>query len=326
MFRRALALLGELAPSRDRDELELQIRIALGSPLVAIDGYGAASSHRLYERALNLCRKLNRPIDAPILRGLGLARLQGCRFEDCDNFAQALLDSESKDAVTLTEGHYLLGVSAFWQGDLEQARDQLESAIAAYDVTRRDEHLALFAQDPRAVCLVRLALVEQWASDSGRAEELARKALQVAAETDHPMTLVYVITYAAILAAEAGQYDWLAELLAEAEALRERLSERHLVVVLDALRGWLEASEGSLGGIDKILQAVGRSRTEGQTLHLSYTLLLLARARLQAGEAHEGRVASREALEWTRASKQRYLEAELSRLDAELAQRSGESS
>ena len=101
----------------------------------------------------------------------------------------------------------------------------------------------------------------------------------MAADTDHPMTLAYVITYAAILAAEAGEPAWLAELLAEAEALRERLPERYLVVVLDALRGWLEVSEGTLGGIDRILQAVGRSRTEGETLHLSYTLLLLARAR-----------------------------------------------
>jgi DNA-binding SARP family transcriptional activator len=324
MFRRALALLGDLAPSRGRDELELQIRIALGSPLVALDGYGAASSHRLYERALSLCRKLDRPIDPPILRGLGLARLQGCRFEDCDKLAQALLDSESQDAVTGTEGHYLLGVSAFWQGDLEKARDHLERAIASYDISRRDEHLALFAQDPRAICLVRLALVEQWAADSERAEELARKALRVAEETDHPMTLAYVITYAAILAAEAGELGWLAELLAEAERLRERLSERYLVVVLDALRGWLDVSEGSLGGIDRILHAVGRSRAEGETLHLSYTLLLLARARLKSGEVREGSLASREALEWTRSKNQRYLEAELGQVDAELAQRGGE--
>ena len=138
------------------------------------------------------------------------------------------------------------------------------------------------------------------------------------------MTLAYVITYAAILAAEAGESIWLAELLAEAEALRERLSERYLVVVLDALRGWLEVSEGSLGGIDKILQAVGRSRAEGETLHLTYTLLLLARARLLAGQAREARVAAREALQWTRASNQRYLEAELNHLDAELARRSGD--
>ena len=94
MFRRALALLADLPPSPDRDALELDIRIALGSPLVALEGYGSSGAHQLYERALSLCRKLHRPVDPPILRGLGLARLQGCRFGDCDELARALLDDE----------------------------------------------------------------------------------------------------------------------------------------------------------------------------------------------------------------------------------------
>ena len=81
MFQRALSLLAELSASPGRDALELDIRIALGSPLVALKGYGS-QVHQLYERALSLCRKLNRPVDPPILRGLGLARLQGCRFDD----------------------------------------------------------------------------------------------------------------------------------------------------------------------------------------------------------------------------------------------------
>ena len=41
MFRRALSLLADLPPSPDRDALELDIRIALGSPLVALEGYGS---------------------------------------------------------------------------------------------------------------------------------------------------------------------------------------------------------------------------------------------------------------------------------------------
>ncbi|NNE13151.1 MAG: AAA family ATPase, partial [Ilumatobacter sp.] len=82
MFDRALSLLAEVPASRRRDALELDIRIALGSPLVALEGYGSRSSHQLYERALSLCRRLDRPVEPPILRGLGLARLQGCRFDD----------------------------------------------------------------------------------------------------------------------------------------------------------------------------------------------------------------------------------------------------
>ncbi len=324
MFRRALSLLPDLPTSPDRDALELDIRIALGSPLVALEGYGSNSAHRLYERALSLSRKLRRPVAAPILRGLGLARLQGCRFDDCSELGQALLDDETRDPIAGTEGRYLLGVSAFWRGDLAVARQYLEGAVDAYDASHREEHLALFAQDPKAVCLVRLAWLELWVGDPGKANETARSALEIAVDLDHLMTLGYVTTYAAIIAAESEDLARLAALLEDADMLWKRLSERYLVVVLEALRGWLDVCEGSLGGIERIVRSVARSRTDGETLHLTYCLLLLARARGMAGEFDQGRAATREGLSWSQSRNQRYLEAELWRVDGELAYRSGE--
>jgi tetratricopeptide (TPR) repeat protein len=263
-------------------------------------------------------------VDPPILRGLGLARLQGCRFDDCDELARALLDDERHDPIARTEGRYLLGVSAFWRGDLTASRDYLDGAIEAYDVFHRDEHLALYAQDPKAVCLVRLALVELWAGDPGRADQTARSALEIAVDLDHLMTLGYVTTYAAILAAESEDLARLAELLGDADRLWKRFSDRYLMVVLGALRGWLDVYGGSAGGIEKIVRSAARSRTEGETLHLTYTLLLLARARGMVGEFRDGRAAAREGLSWSHRSNQRYLEAELWRVDGELAYRCGE--
>lgn len=324
MFRRALSLLAELPPSPDRDALELDIRIALGSPLVALEGYGSDGAHQLYERALSLCRKLQQPVDPPILRGLGLARLQGCRFDDCSELGQALFDHESHDPIARTEGRYLLGVTAFWRGDLAMARHHLDGAVEAYDVSHRDEHLALYAQDPKAVCLVRLAWVHLWAGDAGRADATARSALELAVDLDHLMTLWYVITYAAIIAAESEDLARLAELIGDAELLWKRLPMRYLMIVGEALRGWLDVCEGSPGGIERIVRSVARSRTDGETLHLTYTLLLLARARGVAGEFSQGRAATREGLSWSHSCNQRYLEAELWRVDGELAYRSGE--
>jgi tetratricopeptide (TPR) repeat protein len=324
MLRRALSLLAEVPASAERDALELDLRITLGSPLVALEGYGSQGAHQLYERALALCRKLNRPVDPPILRGLGLARLQGCRFDDCSELGQALLDHESHDPIARTEGRYLLGVSAFWRGDLAMARHHLDGAIEGYDVSHRDEHLALYAQDPKAVCLVRLAWVELWAGDAGRANETARSALELAVDLDHLMTSWYVITYAAIIAAESEDLPRLAELLGDAERLRKRLPMPYLMIVGEALRGWLDVRDGSPGGIDKIVRSVARSRTEGETLHLTYTLLLLARAQAMAGACRQGRAAAREGLSWSHSHNQRYLEAELWRVDGELAHRGGE--
>ena len=325
MFRRSLSLLAELPPSPRRDALELDIRIALGSPLVALEGYGSRGAHQLYERALALCRQLHRVVDPPILRGLGLARLQGCRFEESSELGQALVDHESHDPIARTEGRYLLGVSAFWRGDLARSRQYLEGAIDAYDVSHRHEHLVSYAQDPRAVCLVRLAWVDLWAGDPGRADERVRSGLELAVDLDHPMTRWYVLTYAAIVAAESGDLVGLAELLGQAALLGERLPMPYLMIVGDALRGWLDVCDGSPGGVERIVRSVARSRTEGESLHLTYTLLLLARARGTAGELHEGRAATREGLSLTHRHHQHYLEAELWRVDGELAYRGGDS-
>src|SRR4030095_11965941 len=98
-----------------------------------------------------------------------------------------------------------------------------EGAIEAYDLSYLHEHLALYAQDPKAVCLVRLAWVDLWAGDAGRADERARSALELAVALDHLMTLWYVLTYAAIIAAESEDLVRLAELLGDAELLEERL-------------------------------------------------------------------------------------------------------
>ena len=151
------------------------------------------------------------------------------------------------------------------------------------------------------------------------------RALELAVDLDHLMTLWYVLTYAAIIAAESEDLVRLAELLGEAELLGKRLPMRYLMIVGEALRGWLDVCEGSPGGIERIVRSVARSRTEGESLHLTYTLLLLARARGMAGELHEGRAATREGLSLSHRRNQRYLEAELWRVDGELAYRSGES-
>ena len=107
----------------------------------------------------------------PILRGLGLARLQWLPLDERSEPARRLVDHESHDPIAKTEGRYLLGVSAFWRGDLASARQYLEGAIEAYDLSHRHEHLALYAQDPKAVCLVRPAWVDLWAEIAGRADE-----------------------------------------------------------------------------------------------------------------------------------------------------------
>ena len=96
------------------------------------------------------------------------------------------------------------------------------------------------------------------------------------------------------------------------------------MIVGEALRGWLDVCEGAPGGIERIVQSVSRSRTDQESLHLTYTLLLLARARSMAGELKRTSRNTR-GLSSSHRRNQQYLEAELWRVDGELAVRRGES-
>ena len=187
-------------------------------------------------------------------------------------------------------------MSAFWRGDLASARHYLEGAIEAYDLSRRHEHLALYTQDPKAVCLVRLAWVDLWRETRpGRREGPICSRAGRRSRSSHD-AVVHPHLRGDHRGRIRGSRPPLAELLGEAELLGKRLPLRYLMIVGEALRGWLDVCEGVPGGIERIVQSVSRSRTDQESLHLTYTLLLLARARSMAGGLQEGRAATREGL------------------------------
>ncbi|MGH2689186.1 MAG: ATP-binding protein, partial [Actinomycetota bacterium] len=318
-FRHALVLLGHLPSDRWRDERELELRIGMGVPLVAREGYGSDAVRDAYERALALCHRLGRDPDPPVLRGLGLASLMACRFDRASQLGDSLLVHDgARNPTAGTEGHYLLGVSAFWRGDLTAARDHLQTAIDAFRDEHRNDHLALYGQDPKAVCTVRLALAELWAGRFCVSRDLARDALQRATSLDHPTTTGYVRVYTAILAAERDQPAALGEEVAAGEAIWSRQQLGYFMTVGRLLRTWLDVVTGEQSPTGELADAVAVSRQRAQTLHFTYGLLLLTRARLRAGEAEAGRLSAAEAIRWSTAHDQRYLEAELRRLDGEL--------
>lgn len=314
-FRHALLLLEQLPPGRSREEAELEIRMALGVPLVAREGYGSDAAQDCYSRATTLCERLGRQVEAPVLRGLGLASLMSCRFDRSARFGESLLRQEAGNPTAGVEGHYLLGVGCFWQGNLEAACAHLRAAIDRFRPKDAGVHLESYAQDPRAVSMVRLAVTELWRGRPGLSRSLAGEAVRYAASLDHPTTEGYVRMYTAMLAVERDEPK---SLRAEVEVGQAIWSERRLdyfARVGGLMRGWLEvATYDRLSGLSAALEGWN---LESQTLHLSYGMTLLARALLRRGDREAGAAVVEDALRWTEMHHQRYLEPELRRLQGE---------
>ena len=112
-----------------------------------------------YARARDLCVKLGRPVGPPILRGMAMDSLLRLDLADAREHAVALLAAGERDgdAVILVEGEYVMGVTAFWEGRFREARRHLQAAIDRYSPERRETHLTVYSQDPKVVCLSRLA-------------------------------------------------------------------------------------------------------------------------------------------------------------------------
>ncbi len=155
LLTKALALFEMLPSSVARDNLELILRVARSAPLVALASYSSPAVVAEYRQVLALCQRLNLPPDPRALRGLALANVLQAEFLQSSARGQQIIDlvTSEQDPVLLVEGHYVLGVSAFWRGEFAQSHHHLEQALAHYSPAKRATHISAYAQDPQVVCL-----------------------------------------------------------------------------------------------------------------------------------------------------------------------------
>ncbi|MEU7815983.1 AAA family ATPase [Pseudonocardia sp. NPDC049154] len=317
LLRRALRLLDDVPRSAARDETELRLLTAMGAPMVARLGYGAAEVRPCQERALTLHRRLGRRPDASLLRGLALHAVARCRFDRAEENGHALIAAERFDRTARVEGEYVLGVTSFWRGEFAAAERHLGEAIARYRREDASEHIARYAQDPLGVCLSRLALTQLFRGHPARADRSMREALRVTTELEHPMTTGYVRAFEAVLAALEPVGHDLRAAVAALDSVTSTMHIGYFAVVAELLIGWSDLLDGDHRGLAALRRATDRMRGD-QPLHLTFGLSLLARGHHLCADPAAGRAIVAEALALTGSTGQRYLSAELLRIDAEL--------
>jgi len=317
LLSRALELLERQPPGRARDARELRLRTALGAPLVVVAGYGANAVAETYARAWELGERLGEPATGPVMRGVSLACLTRGELRRAHELGRRLLELGERDGdpMVVVEGRYVLGVSAFWLGELSAARDHLEAAIAGYLPERARSHLALYPQDPRVVCVSRLAYALWYLGQPEQAVRRAADAVRLAEELEHPFSLGYALTFASWLAIDSGDDAGALELAERLAGLADTRQLGFLQPMGAVLRGWAMAADGKAEeGIAVIRQGLDAYRRSGQPLYLPWSLRLLANVCIRHGRDESARAALVEALEVVEATEQRVLESDLHRL------------
>jgi predicted ATPase len=269
-----------------------------------------------YRRAHELCQRLGTPASPPVLRALAIASIAHAQFQQAHGFGDHLLSLGMRDGdrVLLVEGHYVLGVTLFWMGALVPSREHLEQALAHYAPGQTAAHLSQYTQDPRVVCLIRLA-IDLWLL--GYPEEAIQReteALHLARELSHPFSLAYAQVMDMLLRTLRHEAEAIAQDVDACLALSREHGMGLWLQMATVLRGWARAEQGEIeSGIAEMHKGISAFRASGNVYTVPFFLGLLANQYGRIGRVERGLTLVTEALASVERTGERWYEAELHR-------------
>jgi predicted ATPase len=318
----ALALLETISESPERDLRELELRIALGVPLVLTRSHAAPQVEATYARARELCERVGgAPQRFQVLLGLRRYYITQGELQMAHDLGEQLLTLAHgiQDATYLARAHMMHADTLHSLGEFAQVRDHCEQGISVYDPWQGRSHRFLYGNDTGVGCQMYEALALCHLGYPDQALKRAEETLALAHELSHPFTLVFALYYTA----------FIHRLRREAEATQERV-EASLGIATErgfalfqafgtVLRGWALAERGQgEEGIAEMQKGLTTWRDRGAELVLPEFFFSLAEAYRKAGQTEEGLRLVAEALTRVERTGERKFEAELHRLKGEL--------
>ncbi|ALA60783.1 putative CyaI3 adenylate/guanylate cyclase [Nitrospira moscoviensis] len=319
---KGLELLRTFPESPERTQQELQLQVALGTPLLMTKGYGAPQVVQTYSRARELCRELGDTIQVfPILIGLWLFYHVRAELLSAKQLGEELLTLAERagDSASLVQAHMAIGDSLYYLGELSPARAHLEQSCRLYQPDQHRSFALRYAHDPGVFTLNVLAFVLWFLGFADQAVEKNRKALALASELKQPSNFVHCLHNASALSQLRGE----PQLTLERSERQMKVSEEQGFVLWFALgmfyRGWALANLGQHGeGVALMKKGLASYRATGAELGHSYCLTLLAETCLATGDIEEGHDFIAQAAEAANRHNDRFYASELYRVRGEL--------
>ncbi|MGC0334844.1 DNA-binding SARP family transcriptional activator [Streptomyces sp. SAI-170] len=248
-LERALTLSDCLPPGPDTARLRLRLLTALPAPLVACEGYGSQRMATVHTRALRLAGLLGTEPEPPLVWSLALAALTRGEWESARAFGTQLeaRSERDDDPVLAVESDYILGIAAYWPGDLTAARARFEAAMRRFRPALRHAHVLRYGQDPELLVRLRLAHT-LWLlgrpDDADHQQDLVQHALHAAGESAHPYSRATVSVWSAILALDRGDTERIRRCVRTLAAGPRDDAPAQITLMAEAFAGHLDVVDG----------------------------------------------------------------------------------
>ena len=193
-FRKALRLVSTLPETPERIKQEIDIQLALGIPLIAVQGYASAETREAFSRARALCLQLgNIPEYFQALFGSwGHCWMCG-KNDEALRMAEEFL-SRSKalsDPVLLMVSHRVMGSTLLTVGDFQSSANHFEETIRLSPNKGKQSLYNLYMVEPKAASLLLLSWDLWFLGYPDQSLSRVSEALALAQELGHPYTVAF---------------------------------------------------------------------------------------------------------------------------------------
>ena len=325
-YKDALQTLYRLPDSSVRAERELRIQINIGNLMISSRGYGSAEMWRAYNRALELSYKVEKiPSELlPLIFGLYTYSYVAVKFQKARKYGAEFMNIAhgQKDPALVMIGHRLLMGPLWSMGEFRAAQNHLEAILSIYD---RREHYTLvhtYGQDTGVVALGYLALSQWMVGLADQALKQAKKALNLAIQIKHPLTLCFAHWVVAMVHRYRGEKQAVKLHIASCLALatEQKYSFYMAIATIEQAKILVDEGEDAIGLV-QIHQGYDNYLATGSKLLRPTLLLLLVEAHTKTGEIEAALSIVDDALRVISESGERHWEAEFHRLKGDLVYR-----
>jgi class 3 adenylate cyclase/predicted ATPase len=316
-----------VTPALRREQIQLQV--ALITPLMHVKGYAAPETKAAAEQARLLIEEAEALGEAPedplllfsVLYSFWTASFVSFNGDAVRELADQFLTLAKKRRATvpLMIGHRMMG-SVLHRGEFAEGRAHLDRAIELYDPHEHRSLAARFGQDVRVAALSyrSWALLMLGYPDAAQAD--ASRAIKEARETGQAATLMYALVHALLIHIQCGNFPIAIaqsdELITLANEKGASFWKAHGML----MQGFVLAMHGkAVAAVRAITSGITEWRSTGSTVFMPWCLSYLARAYAELGQFETAWHCIDEAITAVGTTKERWYEAEIYRVAGEIA-------
>jgi predicted ATPase len=317
-----LAIVNKLPEGEARTRLEISVNLALGTALIGDRGL-VEPVDSVFERARALSEQVGSPNER-FVATWGLWHFNNVRgaYDKAIDFANELmaLAGTQQESGLVLQAHHASWTTNLVRGNISAAREHAAHGHEVYDVDSHQGHRIIYGgHDPGVCCRVFGALSLWLLGYPDQATQSIDDALRLARGLEHPMSLAQALTYGnwvSMLRRDPGPVGKNAE-----EAIH--VATEHGITMLigrnQIAGGWAVAQRGEWdAGIAQIREGLVACGQTGSRMGETFYMALLAETLLGAGQIDDAIVAIGQAKDAVEATDERWIEAEIYRLEGDI--------